>query len=419
MRSFAHPSLALASLALIACADSATSLDPAIAAANPVLGEVAFQQSCSGCHASGDGFDLKTFGFSDTTIIRRAVHHVDTATARNIVAYIHSLSAPPNKADLRLFQPGGTPLAGDVEFAVALFGRDAWPADMTTARLVSIDPREVQVAVKLPTWADEQSNLDWMPDTPLPAGILDYSGGMARAAIAGYDAAPTADNLVRAVNAIRNADRAALNPAAPCMLEDTTRVKYRECFEVRRWTSTLVALYMLRNGMHTVLTGRMQDVWWDAGNAARKSRADRTVPIANVDQNWATWMFLGWSFDPSLHSSSYTGGGFRQVGLMRHATFVALKSEVSRPRNSMSVDEDLLNAAKFAPASWAHASVSFGLRHLDERLKGGERPTASDQIATAVSQVNAALAEANRKVSPVERAQLEALAKPVLSALQQ
>src|SRR5438128_3225954 len=48
------------------------------------LGQIAFEQSCSPCHASRDGFDLAMFGFTDTTIIRRAVKHVDTATARRI-----------------------------------------------------------------------------------------------------------------------------------------------------------------------------------------------------------------------------------------------------------------------------------------------------------------------------------------------
>lgn len=418
MHGMARLSLPLALFVLIACSDSSGTLDPSVTAANAVLGQVAFEQSCAGCHASHDGFDLKTFAFTDTTIIRRAVKHVDTATARNIVAYIHGLSAPPNSKELRLFQPKGAPLASDVEFAVALFGRDAWPAELTSAQLLAINPRTVQIAARLPVWADESSNMDWMPDFALPEGILDYSGALVRGAIAGYNAAPTADNLVRAVNALRTADRATANPSAPCLLEDTVRVRYRECFEVRRWTSTLVALHMLRNGTDLQLAGRMQDVWWDVGNAARKSRADRTVPIANVDQNWATWMFLGWSFDPSLHSSSYTGGGFRQTGLMRHATFVALRSEVARPRNSASVYEDLLNAVKFAPAAWTTSVTSFGLRHLDERLKAGDRPTATDQLATASAQVNSALTEAYKKVPLADRPQLDALSKPVLAALQ-
>ena len=104
---------------------------------------------------------------------------------------------------------------------------------------------------------------------------------------------------------------------------------------------------------------------------------------------------------------------------MRHATFVALKSEVSRPKNSTSVYEDVLNAAKFAPTTWTLSSVSFGLRHLDERLKAGERPTGTGQPALAISQVNSVLTEANKKLSTADRETLKALAQPVLAQLQQ
>lgn len=408
--------LALAFFA--ACSDSSNGpVDPGISSGDVVFGKVAFEQSCAGCHASRDGFDLKTFAFSDTTIMRRAVKHVDSTTARNITAYIRSLSAPPNDRTIRLFQPRGAAIGGDVEFATALFGRDAWPDDMTTAKLAAINTREVRVAIQLPVWSDEGSNKDWMPDFVLPPGVLDYAGGLARAAIAGYHAAPTNDNLIRAVNALRNADRASANPNAPCLLDDSVRVRYRDCFEVRRWTSTLVALHILRNGMNADLGGRVHDVWWDVGNAARRSRADRSVPIANVKENWATWMFLGWSFDPSLHSSSYTGGGFRELGLMRHATFVALRSQVARPKNSANVYEDFLNAVRFAPAAWTSSAATFGLRHLDERLKAGDRPTAADQIAMSVTRVNSALLEANKKIPVADRTKLQVLATPVLEAL--
>ena len=76
---------------------------------------------------------------------------------------------------------------------------------------------------------------------------------------------------------------------------------------MRRWTSTLVALHMLRYGADANIGAGIQNVWWDVGNAARKSKNDRTVPIANADLNWAQWMYLGWSFDPS----GFSGVGAR------------------------------------------------------------------------------------------------------------
>src|SRR5688572_27732186 len=184
-------SFPLVILLVAACSDASPGpSDPAAPRPDVSVGRAAFVQDCSTCHASGDGFDLKTFGFSDSTIIRRAVKHVDTATAHSIVAYIHSIAAPRNDEDVRLFQPKGEPLAGDVEFAKALFGRDAWPAGLTSAELAAIDPRQVQVAIRLPAWSDESSNTDWMPDFALPAGVLEYSGGLVAGTIAGYRASP-------------------------------------------------------------------------------------------------------------------------------------------------------------------------------------------------------------------------------------
>jgi hypothetical protein len=174
---------------------------------------------------------------------------------------------------------------------------------------------------------------------------------------------------------------------------------------------------MLHNGMNLNLGGDVHDIWWDVGNAARKSRADKTIPIANADQNWTAWMYLGWSFDPSKHSSSYLGGGFRQLGFTRQATFVALRSEVARPKNSMSVYEDALNAVKFAPNAWAASVAAFGLRHLDERLTAGEKPATADLLATATGQVNSLVAESYKKIATADRAKIDALAQPVLAAL--
>ena len=413
----ARLSFPLVLLLAIGCSDSRGPMDPAIPQPDPVFGRLAFESSCSGCHASRDGFDISTFGFSDTTIIRRAVKHVDTATARSIVAYIRSLSTPHNDETLRLFQPKGSPVASDLDFAIALFGRDAWPAELTTASLQSIDTRKVQVSIRMPKWSDEGANTDWMPDFPLTEAVLNYSGGLAAGAIAGYRASPTKENLVRAVTALRTSDRAIANPGAPCLLDDTVRVRYRECFEVRRWTSTLVALYMLRNGTTESLGDQVHDIWWDVGNAARKSRADKTVPIANVVDNWASWMFLGWSFNPSLHSSSYTGGAFRQLSLNRQATFVALRSEVARAKNSASVYEDVMNAVRFSPASWTLSVAKFGFRHLNERLAVGDKPTSVDQIAMAVTQVNTAISEAKAKVPVADRPQIDAIGQQVLAAL--
>jgi len=417
MHHFVALSLAVSIVAGCSSDSTGPEAPPGTPRPDPQLGRVAFEQACAQCHASRDGFDIAAFGFTDTTIIRRAVAHVDTATARNIVAYIRTVEATRQDEKERLFQPGGVPLASDLDLALALFGRDAWPAELTSAGLLAIDPRTVSVAARLPVWSDEGSNLDWMPDKPLPEAILGFSGGLVAAAITGYQATPTAANLLRAVNALRAADRSAANPGAPCLLDDSTRVNYRQCFEVRRWTSTLVALHLLRNGTDAGVGASVHDVWWDVGNAARKSRtADSAVAVPHAIENWVAWMFLGWSFDPSQHPSVYTGGGFRQMGLIRHATFVALRSQVARVRGSKSPYDDALNAERFAPAAWTTAVVTFGLHHLLERLRVGDRPSATNQ-PDALATITTLLTEANRKAPLADRAGIQALGQEVLAAL--
>jgi hypothetical protein len=379
-------------------------------------GQAAFVKECASCHASGDGFDLAAFQFTDTTIIRRAVKHVDSLTAYNIVAAIRQLRGPSFAEQTRLMQPAGYTADGDIGFAIGVFGADMFPADMTTARLRAINPRQVAVAVKAPIWSDEVSNMDWMPDSPVPGEILDDQGGLARAAIAGYRAAPTKENLVRAVTALRNADRRIANLKAPCLLEDSLRVDYVQCFQLRRWTSSLVAQHLLRYGFSEQLDLSLHDVFWDVGNAARKSIKNGISPIANARQNWAAWMYLSWSFDPSQHSSSYTGGGLSNSSLPRHATFVALRSEVARMARSANVYEDARNAINFAPTAWAYNVATFGFNHLLERLNAGEVPAATS-LATARDQVISAVASAQKKVSVSQRTAIAALGDQVLAKL--
>lgn len=405
-------------LAPAACQESdPTDLDADLPVANAMVGRAAFSVSCAGCHASADGLDLAFFGFTDTTIIRRALAHVDMTTARHIVAHIRTLPVHAAGREVRLFQPGERVLASDVAFATALFGSDAWPMSLTTAALRALDPRVIPIALGMPVWSDEQQNVDWMPDVPLPDALLHYRGSAALAAIAGYRAAPTLENLARAVTALRVADRNLDNAGAPCLLEDMARVDFQLCFEVRRWTSSLVAQHLIRYGPASPLPTALHDVWWDVGNVARKSAVDGSPGLGNRLINWASWMYLGWSFDPARHPSVYTGGGFRQLGLPRHATFIALRSQVARAAGTVQPYDDLRQAVSFAPAGWTAAVATFGYRHLLERLAAGDVPHRPEDLTRARDQVRAAAAVLAHKAPVGERAALELLAQEVLAAL--
>ena len=150
------------------------------------------------------------------------------------------------------------------------------------------------------------------------------------------------------VESIRIAERSSANPEAPCLVQFSTLFRPEECFQTRRWTASLIAQHMVRRGQSDQLESFLHNLWWDVGNAARKS-ISHGKPIANATENWTMWMHMGWTFAPEMNNSFYLGEGLRRLGLRRHATFVALRSMVVRSDGSHLAYRDLRNVLSFAP----------------------------------------------------------------------
>ncbi len=364
------PSLPLA-LVLAACDNGSPTSNLSLEDADPVLGLVTFKLECASCHASGDGFDLAFFSFPDSTIVRRALGHVPLSDALDIVAYIRSLGAETMTRHTRLFQPGDRVLAGDRVFAEQLFGVDAWPADLTPEELLAIDPRTVLVALDLPMWSVEEDNVDWMPDLPPDDGILAFGG--TGAAIEAYHQQPTDQRLVAAVNRLRNSVRHAQNAAAPCTFNDDRPVDYEACFQVQRWIASLGAQHMLRTGREGGFHRTVHNAFWDVGQSVRRSIVQGRESPANGLENWVDWMWTGWIFEPQNHATIYLGTGLEAAGLVRHATFMTLRSLVARPAESFAPCMDVRNTARFAPDHWAGGATLFALRNLEERVMASNR----------------------------------------------
>ena len=359
--------------------------------ANAELGRVAFKEECASCHAAGDGFDLAVFSFPDSTIIRRALGHVNELAANDIVAHIRTIQlenstifGPSKKVSRfdRILQPGDRRLQGDVDFARTLFGEDVWPSELTPAQLRAIDLTDVAVALNFPRWSSEDSNLDWMPDTPLSEGITSYRPSNSGSKYSIYRVGATLDTyykyktdhaLRNVVESIRIAERSSANPEAPCLVQFSTLFRPEECFETRRWTASLIAQHMVRRGQSDQLESFLHNLWWDVGNAARKS-ISHGKPIANATENWAMWMHMGWTFAPEMNNSFYLGEGLRRLGLRRHATFVALRSMVVRSDGSHLAYRDLRNVLSFAPDHWAAEALEFGYKYLIDQLEQGKLP---------------------------------------------
>lgn len=380
--------------------------------ADAALGRAAFRESCANCHTSIDGFDLAYFGYADSTILRRGTRHVDTLTAHDIVAHIRTISTAAVPRTTRPLQPGGTVAASDADFSIQLFGRDAWPADLTVTQLRAIAPQNVVIALPLPLWSDEASNLDWLPDSVMPDGLLDDAGGQPRTLLAAYHASPTTDNLLRALTALRAAERRSGNPAAPCVFNDAARWKPRECFDARRWQASLVLQHLMRSGMTERIEARMHDTWWDVGIAAMQggSRIDYAA------ENWAAWTYLSWIVDPVRQPSALTADGLVDLGLRRHATFVALRSLVSRVLTDIEAYADIEAAANVATDAWVHDAVMFGLRALTERVETGDLPRPESR-GRARSHVDAALDRACARVTAAQCAELRSYAEPLTARL--
>ncbi len=389
--------------------DGGTLLPPELP--DPARGEVAFIQSCGGCHSSHDGFDLAHFGFADSTVLRRAVAHVDTSTALDIIAHINDLGVSPVARDLRIFQPMGDPASGDVDLATALFGRDAWPDDWGEADLLEVDPVAVPWAVAFPVWSDEESNLDWMPDRPPPDVLLDTRGGLVRGALAGYTAAPTDDNLDRALLALRLVSHDRTSPVAPCaQTDDGALADPAECFEVTRWTASLAGQHVLREGLSfdgEVAGGtRAQDAFWDVGQAARRGLVKNRTPVDHAEDNWVSWMVLGWVFAPENHASGYTASGLARAGLPRHATFVALRSLAARRPGVHQPYSDLRTAAVRAPMGWLEPAMYTGLRTLEAREARGEGPNSALRREEAAEALEGAIVTLQRRMGLLGSASL-------------
>ena len=400
--------------------------EPTPPVGDPEVGGLAFTDACAGCHNSRDGLDLVAFGYADHTVMRRAVAHVDTATARDILAHLGSLSSRTqhlldgHTAATRLFQPGGRILPTDRALAMELFGADGWPEDLSSDELRSLDPRDVPVALPFPRWSDEGSNLDWMPDAPIPLRVLDANDGRARGHLEAYYENASEQSLEDAVAALGVADRLVVD--APC--SKITAPDYGVCFDVRRWTATLTLQHFLRNptmGGGEALPRWMTEPWWEVGQASRRmvNAADSVGTSPAIDhalENWLQWMYVGWIFDPGREPSPYLARGLVRAGLPKHAVFTTLRTLVDREPGDRLAYHDARTVARYAPPEWSASTLSFAYRNLAERLDSGERLDAAD-VDDARWVVEVALDLVRDNLDPSELTELTDLRNEVLDRL--
>jgi hypothetical protein len=267
----------------------------------------------------------------------------------------------------------------DVALARALFGADAWPAGWGEAELLAVDPTRVALAVDFPVWSDEQSATDWMPDAPLPRELLEDRGGLVQGTLAAYGSAPSEENLVRALRALKLVAHDPASSLAPCAQEaDGALADPEACFQVARWTASLAGQHLIRYGLayDGEVAGRTtaQDAFWDVGQAARRSLVRNREPVADAETNWVSWMMLGWVFAPQNRASVYHITGLNRVGLPRHGTWVTVRSLAARRPGSPQPYTDLRVLATFGHGPWLAGATASALAVLEAREARGEVP---------------------------------------------
>lgn len=298
-------------------------------------GRVAFTTACASCHASRDGYDLALFDFPAADIIRRAVAHVDSATARDIAAYVATLPVASRSRTFRPFQPGGSMASDDAQFWRQLFGTDGWPETLTVYSFATIDLRDVPVPLPFPEWSSEGDESDWMPESPLPDHVLEADGGVLARTIAGYYATPSRSRLLDVVGEFQRVTRTG-GPAAVCAGTAAVHEQPVPCFEARRWVSSLTAVHLLREGELREVPFEIAELWWDTGEAAvsvyfRVGGMDRTTVGA--------WLYMSSVFAPGgfpnpetgiAEDASYMGQMLQSSGRSRLAVVATLRRLAAR-----------------------------------------------------------------------------------------
>ncbi len=389
---------------------------PAQFVGDPIAGAAAFVTSCAECHTTRDGFDLAHFRYPSRDVVRRAMGHVDAQTSHDIDAYIQSLNVPVALDRVAAFQPGGKIVPGDFEFWERAFGTPTWPTGLTVDALRAVDPRDLPVPFDLPEWSNENSNEDWLPDSPLRGEILDYGGGAIGAALSDYYANPTETDLVRVLVGF---DEASKSAGGLCTWADIW-----PCFNARRWMSSFAAQHYLRSGRPESVPVEVAQIWWEVGESAiaQQSVARSQAERDRAFRNGTRWLYLGYIFAPEAFEepAGYMGtfmSSFRDTStgeirqFPRVATFAALRRMVgngrAHQRNPVQYFHDGRLATQRAPAEMKLDVAEFALTHFVERLQvDGLSPSAYGPARNLVTGLwNSARGQAGRDFDQFNRIQ--------------
>jgi hypothetical protein len=356
-------------------------------------GRVAWLNSCQECHTHDRPIDMELFNF--TSVIRRAMNHVDTLTALDIVADIARLGAGgPLTPTTVIYQPGtpATAVASDSLFAVALWGADQWRSTLTRDSLLAVHIKDVRIPITLPLWSDESTAYDWIPGTgpftgQIPAGVL--ASQLVQNALASYRANPTIQNAGNLAGKIENSAHNVAIPDAPCMYDlsiaQGRNIRYdsinaQRCADIMKWGSNLMYQTGVAAGLHPdTIIKRSEGVWWETGHMFHKAQQrGRNIELRSLQS--CSWIYLGslWTGaarrEASLYMTGPCGNGNTGLGHGRWASWMTAYMAVRRAaddKGSTEICRDGWSMTDHGHSAWFATSVPFILREIMYRLDNG------------------------------------------------
>lgn len=307
-------------------------------------GRLAYLASCQKCHGADIATDLELFNYN--SVVRRAMAHVDTLTALDILAHVATLGpGGPLDSLTQLFQPGtpATKTASDIEFQTLLTGgTDEWPTRWTRDTLLAKHPRQVRIPIDLPRWSNETSRYDWLPFTQfeigLPTGVANAT--IVKNAFATYRANLSWSNMNNLTGAISGAAHDVAIADAPCMYLNAparyTNETAQGCFDVRKFVASLCYITGIRLlATPDTIMARCQNNWWEGGHMAHKAQQmGKDIELRTLQI--CSWIYLGslhnWSAgaNAGLYMSGPCGHGVGGLGYGRWTSYTMMQMLTNR-----------------------------------------------------------------------------------------
>lgn len=323
--------------------------------------------ACMSCHVSKDGYDIALFNNVDSVqfmnrVFHRALKHVSTEDAINVMNYIKSLTkngVTPRNTTKIVYQPG-MDIVTESQFANSI---GLTNSSYTLNQIAAWDFTQIKVPITLPRWVDTSSLNDILPEKALQ--LLKNNNSAVKTAYYQYLENPTDVNFVRFKRVVFNNMTAGEKHPGEHGYAD-----FKESYNTMKWLSSAYIQHIIRykNGQfgpfNLVVDGvnsdniyeSVLDPIWFAGDIARRSLDNGSLQeqLQDRDDIRSTWLYLGWigNYGKTANfESKYIAEALISKNFQYLSQAVIMKSLINRPSNVQAIYDDLRSAGRFIEPS--------------------------------------------------------------------